>query len=148
MLQAMQDLVEHSKNFGLLIIAMIGGMLGYISREISNRRKVQFLRVLFAGSAAAFFALLIKTLVIKSGGDLEWALIAICVFSWIGADTTANILLKSILKKFGMSYGFYKLEDTGNNVGDNSGFNNDSRFGEPEKVDVEARTRDSEARVG
>lgn len=116
----LQYFAEHGKNIGLLLLAAAGGMLGYISREISNKRKVQLYRVLFAGSSAAFFAMLIKTVITKSGGDLEWAVVAIGVFSWMGADTTANILLKSVLKKFGMSYGFYKLEDDDRNVGDNN----------------------------
>lgn len=112
-----QELLEHSKNVGLLLIALLGGMLGYISREMSNQRKVKILRVLFAGLAATFFALLIKTVILKLGGDLEWAVVAIGVLSWMGADTTVNILLKSVLKRFGMSYGFYKVED---HIGDNS----------------------------
>lgn len=102
--------VETMKTIGLLILAGIGGMLGYISRELQMGRKLGAMRVLFAAFTAMFFAYLVKVAVVKFGWDIEYAIILVGLLSWLGADVTANFLMKVVLKRMGIGYGYYKLD--------------------------------------
>lgn len=101
---------ESLKTIGLLILAGIGGMLGYVSRELRMGRKLGAMRVIFAGLTAMFFAYLIKVAVLKFGWDIEYAIILAGLLSWAGADIAANFLMRLVLKKMGIGYGYYKLD--------------------------------------
>lgn len=101
---------EVLKTIGLLFLAFIGGIFGYIYRELAMGKKLGFLRVLFAGLTAVFFAYLIKVAAIKFNWDLEYAILAVGLLSWFGADVTANFLMKMVLKRLGIGYGYFNIQ--------------------------------------
>lgn len=101
---------EVLKTLGLLFLAFVGGIFGYIYRELAMGRKLGFMRVFFAGCTAVFFAYLVKVAVLKFGWDIEYAILLVGLLSWLGADTTANFLMKVVLKRMGIGYGYYKLD--------------------------------------
>lgn len=94
------------RNLLLLLLAIIGGILGHINREVSLGRKLVVLRTLFAGIAAGFAGLLLLLLCSVLSLSAEVTAITIGTLSWLGTDVTLRLLEKYVYKTLGISHGF------------------------------------------
>lgn len=102
--------LEDFKTAGLLLLASIGGALGFIRKELAMGRKITFFRTFFAVCLAAFLAYLMKVACRKLGVDDDWTKIIIGVVCFLGPDFTIQILERIVLKRLGIGYGYFPID--------------------------------------
>jgi hypothetical protein len=81
----------------------IGGMIGYIYREVQSERRPNPWRALIEGSAAAFVGILVFLMCDALNLGLQWTGVIVGVFGWLGATATIHVLEKVVFKKLGVS---------------------------------------------
>lgn len=80
----------------------IGGMLGYVYREIQKDKRWKFGRVLVEGSAAAFVGVPVFLICDLMNLGQQWTGAIVSVFGWLGAAATIHVLEKVVFKKLGV----------------------------------------------
>jgi hypothetical protein len=84
-------------------LAAIGGVLGYIMRTIDARMKLNWWHVLLQGAAAGFVGLLSVLVCEELNLSMAWTGVAAGLLGWLGANASAGLLSKLLLKKLGIS---------------------------------------------
>lgn len=102
--------LEAVRTVGLLLLGSIGGLLGFIRKELAMGKKITFFRTMFAVCLAAFFAYLMKIGCAKFGMDNDTTTIIIGIASFLGPDIAIQVLEKTILKRYGIGFGYFPLD--------------------------------------
>lgn len=84
-----------------LVLAVIGGVLGYLMRAIENGHKPSLLRSLLEGATAGFAGLLILLLCQVSGIGPEMTGVIVGIGGWLGASATIRKIEPLVFKNLG-----------------------------------------------
>lgn len=84
-----------------LLLAVIGGVLGYLMRTLENGHKPSLLRSLLEGAAAGFAGLLILLLCQVSGIGPEMTGVIVGIGGWLGASATIRKIEPLVFKPLG-----------------------------------------------
>lgn len=92
------------KEASLFIIALLGSMLGYVSRTWGVSKAIKYSRLGFSALAAIFMLLLLRALCNALGLSYEWTVVVVGFFSWMGTEITMTFLEKIIHKHLGITH--------------------------------------------
>lgn len=102
------------KTLGLFILAPIGGILGYISRELNRGRTIQIFKVLFSGCCSGFVGVIVILICIELNLSIQQTGVVVAVSGWLGADVTIKMLEKLVHKMLGVRIDTSALNDDSN----------------------------------
>ncbi len=88
-----------------VLLAVVGGVLGYLMRALENGQKPSLLRSLLEGTAAGFTGLLLLLLCQVSGIGLEMTGVIVGIGGWLGASATIRKLEPLVFKNLGGQHG-------------------------------------------
>lgn len=91
------------KFIAFIVLATIGGIMGYIMRTLDADKKINWKRAIIEGIAAGFVGLLFYLLCQAMSMNGWWAGVIVGVAGWLGANVSIRILEKAIFKKLGVS---------------------------------------------
>ncbi len=86
----------------LILLAFLGGCMGYVMRALDAGQKVSFTRTIFEGVAAGFFGVIIGLICMENNMSMGWSSAIIGVLSWLGARTTLKALEPLVYSRMGM----------------------------------------------
>ena len=98
-----ERLMLHIETAGLILFAVLGGVLGYSYRTMRMSQKVMIWRALLEGGAAGFVGLLVVFICMELHLSPYWTGTIVGVCSWLGADATIRMLEKLVYRKFGLT---------------------------------------------
>lgn len=84
-----------------LVLAVIGGILGYLMRALENGHRPSLLRSVLEGSAAGFAGLMLLLLCQVSGIGPEMTGVIVGIGGWLGASATIRKLEPLVFKNLG-----------------------------------------------
>lgn len=84
------------------ILAMIGGILGYIMRSLDKKERVIWWRALLEGFGAAFVGLLVMLICQEMGLSQGYTGVIVGVCGWLGANVTIRLLESFVRKRLGL----------------------------------------------
>lgn len=89
------------KVWAYLVLAVIGGVLGYLMRALEKGDKPSLLRSILEGTAAGFAGLIILLLCRVSGIGEEMTGVIVGIGGWLGASATIRKLEPLVFKNLG-----------------------------------------------
>lgn len=84
-------------------LAAIGGLLGYLMREMEHGRPIKWSKAILQAVAAAFTGFLILLLCNATGLSEEWKGVIVGLFGWLGANATIRVLETVVFKRLGLN---------------------------------------------
>lgn len=91
------------KAIGYILIAFIGGVLGYMIRSMNNKEKVDRNRLFVEGCASAFVGMLVMMLCQEINVSPQITGMAVGVFGWLGASVSIALLERWLYSRLGIS---------------------------------------------
>lgn len=88
----------------LFLVALLGSMLGYISRTWGMSKAIKYSRLGFSALAAIFMLLILRALCSALGLSYEWTVVIVGFFSWVGTEVTITFLEKIIHRHLGITH--------------------------------------------
>ena len=86
---------------GYVLLALFGGGIGYVMRQLEAKESVSLGRTLAEAFASAFAGFLVLLLCLAMKLSVEWTGIIVGVCGWLGANATIRLLEKVTIKKIG-----------------------------------------------
>ncbi|PNU02531.1 phage holin family protein [Novosphingobium guangzhouense] len=86
-----------------VIIAAIGGGLGFVMRENDKGNRIVFWRVMLNMASSGFVGLLVSLLCEAMKMDQLWTGFAAGVFGWLGANVSIRLLERVAYERLGIS---------------------------------------------
>lgn len=106
------DYVWWAKACAFVMLAAIGGMLGYVMRTLDNAGvPLKWSRTLLEGFASGFVGMLVMLLCHVLGFNDQWTGVVVGVMGWLGANVSIRILESKVLKQLGLSKNKKESED-------------------------------------
>lgn len=88
-----------------VLLAVIGGVLGYLMRALENGHKPSLMRSVLEGTAAGFTGLLLLLLCQVSGIGPEMTGVIVGIGGWLGASATIRKIEPLVFKPLGGQHG-------------------------------------------
>lgn len=88
----------------LFLVAVLGSVLGYVSRTWGVNKAVKYSRIGFSTLSAVFMLLLLRALCSALGLSWEWTVVVVGFFSWMGTEITMVFIEKLIHKHLGITH--------------------------------------------
>lgn len=88
----------------LLLVAVLGSVLGYVSRTWGASKAIKYSRIGFSTLSALFMLLLLRALCAALGLSWEWTVVVVGFFSWMGTEITMVFIEKLIHKHLGITH--------------------------------------------
>ena len=95
-------------------IAAIGGMLGYIMRNIDKGEKIKWVRVAVEGFASGFVGVIVLLMCQAIPLGEQWTGVIVGVSGWLGANASIRLLETMVYKKLGINKSAPVEEDHAN----------------------------------
>lgn len=96
-------LTAFSLSWGYIVIAIIGGVLGYLMRKRKARQKISLGETALQGVAAGFAGGLILLIGRLAGLPPEMCAVLVGLCGWLGADATLMLLQTYVYDKLKLS---------------------------------------------
>lgn len=92
------------KEGALFLVAILGSVLGYVSRTWGLNKAVKYSRIGFSTLSAIFMLLLLRALCNALGLSWEWTIVIVGFFSWMGTEITMVFIERLIHKHLGLTH--------------------------------------------
>ena len=94
----------------LFLVAILGSVLGYVSRTWGTDKVVKYSRIGFSTLSAVFILLLLRALCSALGLSWEWTVVVVGFFSWMGTEITMTFIEKLIHKHLGITHVYIQTD--------------------------------------
>lgn len=88
---------------GYSLFASLGGVLGYVMRQLDNKEKISVWRAVFEAACAAFAGVLVMLMCQAMGFSVQWTGVIVGVCGWLGGAAAMRLLEKVITRKVGVN---------------------------------------------
>ncbi len=99
----MDPQIEWFKYVAYTLLAIIGGMLGFIMRTIDARLTINWWMVLLNGVAAGFVGFITLLICMASQLSPLWTGVIVGILGWMGANASMGLLSKIAFNKLGLN---------------------------------------------
>lgn len=89
-------------SFGYVLLAALGGLLGYVMREHDKGNPLKAWRAVAEALSSGFVGFLVMLLCRAIGVDPLWSGFIIGVFGWLGANVTIRLLERIVYERLGI----------------------------------------------
>lgn len=94
--------MKESATIGLYaLLAIFGGVMGYVVRTLDQNLPVKPWRVVIEGAAAGFVGILVTLLCNSLNLSPQITGVTVGVFGWLGASSTIRVLEKIVIPRIG-----------------------------------------------